>query len=73
MLALTASATKEVQDDICNKLNFGKGQKRFQKSFERANLSYSVFNITSKQNKLIEVCTKVYGSGHSVLQNPQKN
>lgn len=63
VLALTASATKEVQDDICRQLGFGIKQKRFQKSFERANLSYSIFNLASKQNKLIEICTKVAGSG----------
>ncbi len=63
VLALTASATKEVQDDICKQLHFGNKQKRFQKSFERANLSYSIFNHASKQNKLIEICSKVPGSG----------
>ncbi|MEO7802528.1 MAG: ATP-dependent DNA helicase RecQ [Ginsengibacter sp.] len=63
VLALTASATKEIQDDICNQLHFGGKQKRFQKSFERANLSYSIFNLASKQNKLLEICAKVPGSG----------
>ena len=63
ILALTASATKEVQDDICDKLEFDKDHKRFQKSFERPNLSYSTFNPSSKQNKLIEILKKVPGSG----------
>ncbi|MBA3673576.1 MAG: RecQ family ATP-dependent DNA helicase [Chitinophagaceae bacterium] len=63
MLALTASATREVQDDICDKLAFSKNHKRFQKSFERPNLSYSVFTPSSKQNKLIEVFKNVQGSG----------
>jgi len=63
LLALTASATKEVQDDICNKLAFKKDHKRFQKSFERLNLSYSVFNPSSKQNKLIEIFKNVQGNG----------
>ncbi|MDB5222457.1 MAG: RecQ family ATP-dependent helicase [Chitinophagaceae bacterium] len=63
ILALTASATKEVQDDICDKLSFKNGHKRFQKSFERPNLSYSVFNPSSKQNKLIEIFKNVQGSG----------
>src|SRR5882724_5323149 len=52
VLALSASATKLVQDDICEKLLFGKTQKRLQQAFERPNLSYSVFNSASKQNKL---------------------
>jgi ATP-dependent DNA helicase RecQ len=63
ILALTASATKEVQDDICDKLAFKNDHKRFQKSFERPNLSYSVFSPSSKQNKLIEIFKNVQGSG----------
>ncbi|HEV8080152.1 MAG TPA: ATP-dependent DNA helicase RecQ [Chitinophagaceae bacterium] len=63
ILALTASATKEVQDDICDKLAFSKNHNRFQKSFERPNLSYSVFTPSSKQNKLIEILKNVQGSG----------
>lgn len=62
ILALTASATKIVQDDICDKLLFGKTQQRFQQSFERKNLSYSVFNVPSKQNKLLEILKNVPGT-----------
>ena len=63
VLALTASATIEVQNDICDKLAFKNKYKSFQQSFERSNLSYSVFNPSSKQNKLIEILKKVNGSG----------
>lgn len=62
VLALTASATKTVQDDICEKLNFGVSHRRFQQSFARPNLSYSVFNVASKQNKLLEILKNVPGS-----------
>ena len=62
ILALTASATLDVQNDICEKLAFTKNQQRFQQSFERANLSYSIFNVTSKQNKLLEILNNVKGS-----------
>ena len=62
ILALTASATATVQDDICEKLVFSKNQQRFQQSFERANLSYSIFNAASKQNKLLEILNNVKGS-----------
>jgi ATP-dependent DNA helicase RecQ len=62
IIALTASATKKVQDDICEKLLFTKTQQRFQQSFERPNLSYSVFNVASKQNKLLEILKKVPGT-----------
>ena len=61
VLALTASATKEVQDDICEKLQF-KEKNIFRQSFERKNLSYSVFKVDSKINKVIEILNKVQGS-----------
>lgn len=62
VLALTASATKVVQDDICERLLFKKDAQRFQQSFERPNLSYSVFNVPSKQNKLLEILKNVAGT-----------
>jgi ATP-dependent DNA helicase RecQ len=71
VLALTASATKLVQDDICDKLQPPRppkgglsdySWKRFQQSFERPNLSYSVFNVPSKQNKLLEILKNVSGT-----------
>lgn len=62
ILALTASATLAVQNDICEKLQFANDQQRFQQSFERANLSYSVFNVVSKQNKLLEILNNVKGT-----------
>ena len=79
-LALTASATPEVQIDICDKLTSPltplqrRGEQSpkvadspndwniFRQSFERPNLSYSVFEVGSKINKIIEVLTKVSGS-----------
>jgi len=79
VLALTASATKDVQGDICEKLTspltplqrkrelspnvtpFSAGWKIFRQSFERPNLSYSVFKVDSRINKIIEILTKVPG------------
>ena len=61
VLALTASATKAVQQDICDKLLFNEGQ-IFQQSFERKNLSYSVFNVPAKITKLTEILTRVPGT-----------
>jgi ATP-dependent DNA helicase RecQ len=63
VLALTASATKEVQEDIIEKLEFREGYNRFQKSFERPNLSYSVFNVEAKQPKLLDILKNVKGCG----------
>jgi ATP-dependent DNA helicase RecQ len=62
VLALTASATGEVQIDICNKLEFGK-KTIFRQSFERPNLSYSAFKIDSKTNKVIDIMKRIPGSG----------
>ncbi len=63
VLALTASATLEVQSDICDKLEFNNGENIFQQSFERPNLSYSVFELATRQNKLLEILKKVPGTG----------
>ncbi|MEO8771937.1 MAG: ATP-dependent DNA helicase RecQ [Ferruginibacter sp.] len=62
VIALTASATLPVQNDICEKLNFKKDQVRFQQSFARPNLSYSVFEPVSKQTKLLEILKNVKGT-----------
>ena len=61
ILALTASATPDVQKDICDKLHFTEPA-IFRQSFERKNLSYSVFKVDSKINKLIEILNKVAGT-----------
>lgn len=63
VLALTATATKEVREDIIEKLSFKNGFNLFQQSFERPNLSYSVFETTSKEKKLLEILQNVPGSG----------
>ena len=62
LIALTASATPAVQEDICEKLLFGSGKAVFRQSFARPNLSYSVFNPVSKQTKLIEILKNVHGA-----------
>jgi ATP-dependent DNA helicase RecQ len=62
VLAVTASATKEVQLDICERLKF-KRHLIFQPSLERPNLSYSVFQVESKINKIKEIIHKIGGTG----------
>lgn len=61
VLALTASATRQVQDDICDKLEF-REKTIFRQSFERANLSYSVFKEEAKIPRLVHILSKVPGS-----------
>ncbi|SMD38269.1 ATP-dependent DNA helicase RecQ [Reichenbachiella faecimaris] len=60
-IALTATATADVSKDICEKLNF-KEPTIFQKSFARANLSYSAFELENKGPKLIDILNNVKGS-----------
>ncbi len=62
VLALTASATALVQKDICDKLVFRKGTV-IRQSFERPNLSYSVFQADAKITRLVDILNKVPGSG----------
>ncbi len=60
-VALTASATKLVKDDIADKLQLNKPIV-YQKSFARDNLSLVVRTTETKEKKLLEVLRKVPGS-----------
>jgi len=71
VLALTASATPLVQQDICDKLLF-KDKKIFKQSFEKPNLSFSVFNADSKINKLLEILNKVPGTAIVYCRNRKR-
>lgn len=62
VLALTATATKEVADDIQNKLHFKK-KNVFRTSFERDNLSYVVRQTEDKLKELIHILNSVSGTG----------
>lgn len=62
VIALTASATKAVQEDIAQKLAFGKEARIFRQSFERPNLSYSIFSPQAKENRLKEILDNVPGT-----------
>lgn len=61
VLALTASATPAIQKDICSKLGFSEPT-IFQQSFERSNLSYSIFKVDTAIPKISEILHKVKGS-----------
>ncbi len=62
VLALTATATPEVQTDIRAKLNFS-GDVVFRKSFERKNLSYVVLREDDKLQRMLKVINNVPGTG----------
>ena len=61
-LALTATATPKVADDIQDKLGFQK-KNILKMSFERENLSYLVRGMENKTGYLLETISKVKGSG----------
>ena len=62
VIALTASATKEVESDIIEKLSF-KAYAIFRQPYIRPALSYSYFEVESKINKTLEVINNVKGAG----------
>lgn len=62
ILALTASATKLVADDIMNQLGFERPN-ILRSSFSRPNLSYSVRYTDDKNEQLLRVIRNVEGSG----------
>ncbi|MDR1644797.1 MAG: RecQ family ATP-dependent DNA helicase [Tannerellaceae bacterium] len=61
ILALTATATPKVVDDIQDKLRF-KERNVYRKSFYRENLSYVIRKTDNKYNTLTEILRKVEGS-----------
>lgn len=68
VLALTATATPKVVEDIQEKLEFSE-KNVFQKSFERTNLSYSVLTEEGKSRKLVDILKRVPGSGVVYVRN----
>ena len=71
VLALTATATPDVVEDIQDKLEFSK-KNVFQKSFERKNLTYIVFKEEDKFGRLLRIVSKVPGSGIVYARNRRK-
>ncbi|MEO8147842.1 MAG: ATP-dependent DNA helicase RecQ [Bacteroidia bacterium] len=71
VLALTATATSVVRDDIQEKLLFKK-KNIFVKSFERKNLSYVVFDEDDKQKRMLDILKKVSGSAIVYCRNRRR-
>jgi ATP-dependent DNA helicase RecQ len=68
ILALTATATAFVKEDIIQKLEM-KDAQVFVKSFSRRNLSYVVYDLEDKHKKLIEIANNVKGCGLVYVRN----
>jgi len=60
-LALTATATTEVVEDIQKQLQF-KTENVLQKSFERKNIAYVVTHEEDKLNRLLKILNKINGT-----------
>lgn len=71
ILALTATATRTVVKDIQLKLGF-KQNNLFEKSFERRNLAYVVFNEENKHKRLLKILRNVPGTGIVYVRNRRK-
>lgn len=71
VLALTATATPEVVDDIQERLKF-RAKNVFQKSFARENLSYIVRKAEDKLNMLLYILGKVPGSAIVYARNRKR-
>ncbi len=71
ILALTATATPEVVDDIQEKLSFKK-KNVLQKSFERKNLIYLVREVEDKLKYLLKIMNNSKGSGIVYVRSRKK-
>lgn len=70
-IALTATATEKVADDICDNLELYNPRK-YKSSFARENLSFAVRKVEHKENKLIEALNNVQGSALVYVRNRKK-
>ncbi|SET03716.1 RecQ family ATP-dependent DNA helicase [Hymenobacter actinosclerus] len=66
-IALTATATEQVREDIVEKLVFGASHRVFQQSFARPNLSYSVLETEDKFRRMLEVVRGVGADKTSIV------
>lgn len=71
VMALTATATPKVVEDIQEKLHF-RVKNVFERSFERKNLAYVVFKDENKLERLLKICTRVKGTGIVYVRNRRK-
>lgn len=62
VIALTATATPEVADDIMEKLKF-REKTLIRSGFERPNLSYIVRKCEDKMGQMLNICNGVNGTG----------
>ena len=72
ILALTATATPSVVDDIQDKLGF-KEHNVFRMSFERKNLAYIVRKVSDKEGEMVHILQSVKGSAIIYVRSRKKS
>lgn len=71
LLALTATATPEVAEDICMQLEM-KNSKRFVMSFSRNNINYIVRPVEVKINEIFHILSRTSGSAIIYVRSRRK-
>ena len=71
VIALTATATPKVADDIMERLGF-EDKCLIKSGFERPNLSYIVRKCEDKPGQLLNICSSVEGSGIVYVRSRKK-
>ena len=71
VIALTATATPEVADDIMTRLGF-KEKHLIKSGFERHNLVYVIRECEDKSGQLLNICSGVEGSGIIYVRSRKK-
>ena len=72
VLALTATATPEVVEDIRRQLGFKEGSRTYQMSFERKNLAYIIRPAEDKEEELLHILRKTEGSAIVYTRNRRR-
>jgi len=71
VIALTATATPKVADDIMQRLGF-RDKCLIKSGFERPNLSYIVRRCEDKSGQLLNICSNVQGTGIVYVRSRKK-
>lgn len=61
MIALTATATKRVQEDVIEQLKM-RDPNHFEGDFHRSNISYELYKVTNKRAAILKACKRFEGA-----------
>jgi ATP-dependent DNA helicase RecQ len=72
IIAVTATATKEVKTDIIKQLTL-KNPNQFEAPFSRENLSYEAYEVSNKEKEIIDFCQKEKGKSGIIYCQTRKS